>query len=197
MEDYFFSPFTSAFSLRKDSSVKCTYTHKHRLVVVWYQLLRFSLVLSFYFFFLCFCHAKRFLLCSHSSLCFSSTKFHNSWPPIFFYISWHTLKKHMLMKTGFFTLNCLRYWWRHHLGYISKILKPYFLEPDHTLKAAKGKKNKLPITANSFLQLTCIKQIEGAFNSSFLVNASTEMLWNEAVAKSRFDVLCLTACRMQ
>lgn len=71
------------------------------------------------------------------------------------------------------------------------------MEPDHTLKAVKGKKNKLPITANSFLQLTCIKQIEGAFNSIFSVNASTEMLWNEAVAKSRFDVLCLTTCRMQ
>lgn len=97
---------------------------------------------------------------------------------LFFHISWHILKNHMLMKTNFLTKTCLRHGWTHRLGYISKILKPYFLEADHTLKAAKGKKkkNKLPITANSFLQLTCIKQIEGAFNSSFSVNASSEML---------------------
>lgn len=87
---------------------------------------------------------------------------------------------------------------RHRLGYISEILKPYFLEANDTLKAAKRKKkkNKLPIPANSFLQLTCIKQIEGTFNSSFSVNASSEMLWNEAVAESRLNVPCLTTCRI-
>lgn len=38
--------FTSAFSLRKDSCIKCTYTHKCGLIVVWYQLFRFSLPIT-------------------------------------------------------------------------------------------------------------------------------------------------------
>ena len=115
---------------------------------------------------------------------------------IFFHVSWHILKNHMLMKTNFLTKNCLRHEWIHRLGYISEILKPYFLEADHTLKAAKRKKIKLPITANSFLQLTCTKQTEGTFNSRFSVNASSETRWNEAVAKSRLNVPCLTTCRI-
>lgn len=116
---------------------------------------------------------------------------------IFFHISWCILKNHMLIKTNFLSKICLCYGWIHLLEYISEILKPYFLEADHTLKAAKRKKIKLPITANSLLQLTWIKQIEGSFKSSFSVNPSSEMFWNEAVAKGRLNILCLTTCRTQ
>lgn len=172
------------------------------LVLVWCQLFRFSLpttalysILFFFFLLLSSCQDVSSVLSLISLLLF-----HTIWqfPSTgFFHISWHILKNHMLMKTNFLTKNCQRHGWIHRLGYISEILKPCFLEADHTLKAAKRKKIKLPITANSFLQLTCIKQIEGTFNSSFSVSASSEMLWNEAVAKSRLNVPCLTTCRIQ